>query len=198
MNNTPGVRVAAAAPSELEARDDTNPECNSLPSHNPPSVHPPTILPNVTTAPLPAQAAPGQRLAAAVLAAACLALLITASTLTPSPDGIATHTQLGLAPCGWMLAANTPCPTCGMTTAFASAALARPLDALAAQPLGALMALLTAVLFWAALHVALLGSQLGLIGLRLLRPRVIWAALALGLLAWVYKIGVVRGWTLGA
>ncbi|MBY0263774.1 MAG: DUF2752 domain-containing protein, partial [Phycisphaerales bacterium] len=107
-------------------------------------------------------------------------------------------TQLGLPPCGWMVAANMPCPTCGMTTAFASAANAQPLAALTAQPMGALLALSTAVLFWGALHVAVLGSQLARIGVRILRPRVLWVVLALGLLAWGYKIAVVRGWTLHA
>lgn len=148
--------------------------------------------------PQPSRATLGERLSAGVVAVACLALLITASRLTPSPAGFATHTQLGLPPCGWMVAANTPCPTCGMTTAFANAANAQPFAALTAQPMGAMLALATAVLFWGALHVAVLGSQLARIGVRILRPRVLWAVLALGLLAWVYKIAVVRGWTLHA
>ncbi|MBA4063727.1 MAG: hypothetical protein C0501_08440 [Isosphaera sp.] len=32
---------------------------------------------------------------------------------------MATHTQLGMPPCGFVLATGRPCPACGMTTSFA-------------------------------------------------------------------------------
>ncbi|MEC9374691.1 MAG: hypothetical protein VYC34_12640, partial [Planctomycetota bacterium] len=74
-------------------------------------------------APLEPRAAPtSERLLAALAAAAFIAVLIVAATLTPSPDGHGTHTRLGLTPCPWVLTLNKPCPTCGMTTAFAHAA----------------------------------------------------------------------------
>jgi hypothetical protein len=156
-----------------------------------PSPTPPVARP---LAPEPSRAGPGERISAAIIAAACLALLIVASRLTPDPALTGTHTQLGLQPCGLLVASGFPCPTCGMTTAFAAAAGARPLTALAAQPMGAVMALGTAVLFWGAVHVAVLGSNLGRIGARLLRPSVVWAAAGLGVLAWVYTIARIRGW----
>ena len=37
--------------------------------------------------------------------------------LKPSTKGLATHTQLGLPPCGFYTEYGWPCPTCGYTTA---------------------------------------------------------------------------------
>jgi TRAP-type C4-dicarboxylate transport system permease small subunit len=144
---------------------------------------------------LPPRAARGERIVALGLALACLALLSLAAWLKPAGSGIGTHRQLGLPPCGWMIAANFPCPTCGMTTAFAAAANAQPLKSFASQPMGALLALLTAVIFWGSVHVAAFGSQLGHLAGRMLTTRLLWVTLALGLLAWAYKIAQVRGWS---
>lgn len=127
---------------------------------------------------------------AALGALAALALLITAARLRPSPTGMGTHTQLGLTPCGMLAATGVPCPTCGMTTAFAAAANLHPLGSLAAQPFGTVLALATAVGFWACLHVALTGSRLGPLAGRLLTPRVLWAIAGIWAAAWVYRIAV--------
>jgi hypothetical protein len=35
------------------------------------------------------------------------------------PRTMATHTQLGMPPCGFVVATGKPCPACGMTTSFA-------------------------------------------------------------------------------
>jgi hypothetical protein len=46
-------------------------------------------------------------------------VLLIACKLTPDPRGYATHTQLGFAPCTWRTLYGRPCPSCGLTTAFA-------------------------------------------------------------------------------
>jgi hypothetical protein len=153
----------------------------------------PSAPPRLPGAPLPVRASVGQRVFAGFIAAGCLALLIVAASLNPDPAGMGTHRQLGLPPCGWLYSMGIPCPTCGMTTAFASAAHARPLDALRAQPAGLAGAIFCAVLFWGAAHVALFGSALGRLFDRLLAPRAIWIAGAVLLLGWGYKILFVKG-----
>ena len=59
------------------------------------------------------------RLMALGLWAACAMLIYTAVRLTPSPDGIGTHTELGYLGCSMLMTTGYPCPTCGMTTSFA-------------------------------------------------------------------------------
>lgn len=127
------------------------------------------------------------RFGAAAVAVACLSLLVVASRLHPAPAGYDTHTQLGMPPCGWAVYFGKPCATCGMTTAFAHAAHFELWSSFKAQPMGALLALATAVGFWAALHVAINGSSLGIFLARLLTPRLLWCVAALTLVAWVYK-----------
>lgn len=131
---------------------------------------------------------PLARLGAGVCAAACLAVLITAWRLQPSAAGHGTHTQLGLPACGFALAFNKPCFTCGMTTAFAHAAHGQFWAGFKAQPFGLLLSVATAGVFWGALHVALTGSRVARLAADLCTPRRIAAVLALGGVAWVYKI----------
>lgn len=152
-------------------------------------------IPVPTLAPAPRRAAvarmaPAHRLVAAVVAAACLAVLLVAAGLSPSPTGHGTHTQIGpfMAPCAWPLLMNMPCPTCGMTTAFAHAADGDLIASFTAQPFGFLLAVGTATGFWAGSFAAVTGSPVGpLLGI-MLRPRVVWALAAMGTGAWVYKI----------
>lgn len=141
---------------------------------------------------MPARATPGERAAGAVVAVLCLSLLIVAANLRPDPRGVETHTQLGLWPCGWYLASKVPCPTCGMTTAFAAAANGSYFASLRTQPFGFVLALAAAVSFWAGMHVACFGSRLWAVAGRLLAPRLAWGVAALLLGAWVYKIAVMK------
>ena len=46
-------------------------------------------------------------------------LFVTARCLRPDPAGFGTHRQLGLRECTMVRLLNRPCPTCGMTTAWA-------------------------------------------------------------------------------
>ncbi|MCA9305869.1 MAG: DUF2752 domain-containing protein [Phycisphaerales bacterium] len=128
------------------------------------------------------------RLAGAGAALACAALLGTAAWLSPSGAGHGTHTQLGMPPCGWVLAFDKPCPTCGMTTSFAHAAHGELWAAFVTQPFGALLALASAMVFWMGLHSAVTGSRaLSSLG-RLFLPRYVWIGVALLVAAWVYKL----------
>lgn len=115
-------------------------------------------------------------------------MLVIAAGLNYDPAGHGTHTQLGMPACGWAIALDIPCPTCGMTTSFTAAADAEPVRAFFTQPLGAVLALVTASLFWAGIWEALTGDRLDAIALRWLRPRTIWYLAALAALAWIYKI----------
>lgn len=141
---------------------------------------------------MPAAVAPSTvslsaRFGAAAIAVACLTLLIVAARLHPAAAGHGTHTQLGMPPCGWAIYFGKPCATCGMTTAFAHAAHFQLWSSFKAQPMGALLALATAVAFWAGLHIAATGSRLGPFLAGLLTPRLLWTIAALTLLAWAYK-----------
>jgi len=59
-----------------------------------------------------------RRLHALGVALSAVLLLSIAFVLSPSEEGIGTHQQLGLPTCGWILASDIPCPTCGMTTSW--------------------------------------------------------------------------------
>lgn len=131
---------------------------------------------------------PGERVAAGVFAALSLALLLVAATLRPQASGSGTHTQLGLAPCGWVVKYGRPCMTCGMTTAFAHAAEGELSKSFVAQPGGLVLAVGAAATFWAGLHVAATGSRLGHMFARLLTPRWIAVGAVVFLAAWVYKL----------
>ena len=64
---------------------------------------------------------PRKRLLLAAIGLAACAALATARTLTPDPRGYGTHEQLGWAPCWFRRVVGRPCPSCGMTTAWAHA-----------------------------------------------------------------------------
>jgi hypothetical protein len=59
------------------------------------------------------------RVLLAASALATFALMATARSLEPDPRGFGTNEQLGLARCWFTATTGWPCPTCGMTTAWA-------------------------------------------------------------------------------
>ncbi len=128
-----------------------------------------------------------ERVSALLASVACISLLIVAAWLTPASPGHGTHTQLGLPPCPWPATVGGPCPTCGMTTAFALAADGRFLASFLTQPFGFILAVLAACGFWAGLHIAATGSPAGRIYGKLLLPRVVWTLVGLALASWAYK-----------
>lgn len=78
-----------------------------------------------------------------VLFALPLAVLITATTITPDPAGHGTHTQLGLPPCGFLMATGLPCPGCGLTTSFSHMVRLQVAGAARANPFGVALFLVT-------------------------------------------------------
>lgn len=66
----------------------------------------------------------------------CVIVLGVAVYVRPDPRGFGTHAALGFGPCGMLVTTGYPCPTCGMTTAFAYVVRGQWLRALWAQPAG--------------------------------------------------------------
>ncbi len=127
------------------------------------------------------------RLGALAVLVGCVGLLAASAWLTPAAAGHGTHEGLGLPPCAWAQTFDKPCMTCGMTTAFAYAADGDLLDSARTQPLGFVLAVVTAAIAWGAGHVALTGSMLGRAAQRVLNARFLWGSLALLFAAWAYK-----------
>lgn len=122
------------------------------------------------------------------VAVVCATLLGLAVWLTPSERGLGTHTQLGLIGCSWPTTLGIPCPTCGMTTAFAWMVRGRLLAAFAAQPAGAALCLVVMLVLVLAVREAI---SLRAVRINWYRVRPLWAALgvvALASAAWGYKI----------
>lgn len=134
----------------------------------------------------------GERAWAGAAALGCLSVLALAATLSPNPAGHGTHTQLAswMTPCAWPAVFGIPCPTCGMTTAFAHAADGNVVAALRTQPFGGLLAIGLAVGFWTGLHACVFGSRALAVCGTLLRPRALWWGVAAAAAAWVYTVAM--------
>lgn len=131
----------------------------------------------------------GERVWAWLAAIAALSVLSVAAWLQPSVEGHGTHEQIGgLTRCVWVATMDRPCPTCGMTTAFAHAANADLRASFMTQPFGSALAVLTALGFWAALHVGITGSTVGRLCLGALNGRVATMVVGALLAAWAYKL----------
>lgn len=76
------------------------------------------------------------------LVAGCALVLAMAAAIEPDARGYGTHTQLGLPPCGFLLLSGSPCPGCGLTTAFAHGIRGDLWLAASANPLGLALFLL--------------------------------------------------------
>lgn len=130
------------------------------------------------------------RAAAGGVFLACAAVLATAAWLKPDPSGMGTHQQLGMFPCSLVYITGYPCPTCGMTTAFAHAVRGHVFRAFHAHPGGFVLALVTAVVGAAALSVLLTGKTVGVNWYRVSPGRVVLAIVVVLLGGWLYKIVV--------
>jgi len=116
-------------------------------------------------------------------------LLGLAAWLEPARDGLGTHSQLfNLPPCGWILGMDLPCPTCGMTTAFATAADGHLVGAFVVQPMGAALAVGTAMALIVGAWTAATGSRVAWLFGRLGTRRTAWFVGGAFVAAWGYKI----------
>ena len=93
------------------------------------------------------------------VAATCGAVLGLAAFVEPDARGYGTHERLGLPPCGFLVGTGLPCPTCGMTSSFALMMHAHPLDAVVAQPAGAILCLATLATMFVAMRVVVSGRM---------------------------------------
>jgi hypothetical protein len=125
-----------------------------------------------------------------LLALGCLSVLVIAAWLHADTNGHGTHTQLGLSECAWAKYFEAPCATCGMTTSFAYAADGRWLSSLLAQPFGALLTVLTSIVFWGGLHISATGSRLGAAVGPAISTRALVIGTVLFLAAWAFKWAV--------
>ena len=131
------------------------------------------------------------RLFGLALTLGALGVLAVAVWLSPSAAGVGTHTQLGLAPCGFLAATGLPCATCGMTTATALAADGRLVASGLTQPAGLLFALGLGAAFWVGSWLAVSGRPAAPVLAGLGRALFSGRGLLLTLLvvggAWAYK-----------
>lgn len=124
------------------------------------------------------------------LALSCVSgvVLTMARVLSPSPNGIGTHQQLGLPPCFFHKLTNIPCPTCGMTTSFAYTVRLQFYEAFVTQPFGMLACVLMALL----IPLSFVMMRRRVPWLKLMTARgsdaVMYLLVALFVMAWVYKI----------
>jgi len=135
-------------------------------------------------APRPAPA----RLSAAVIFVGCAVLLAVAARLHPDGRGLGSHEQLGFPPCSFVVLFGRPCPTCGMTTAFAHAVRGELIAALRVQPAGLAAALATMVTACAALSVMVTGKVWMVNWYRVSPGWIVAGCVLLILGAWAYKL----------
>ncbi|HWE35335.1 MAG TPA: DUF2752 domain-containing protein [Isosphaeraceae bacterium] len=123
------------------------------------------------------------------IAAAALALVLgVARRLEPDPRGYGTHRQLGLPPCAFLAMTGRPCPSCGMTTAFAWSSRGRFGRSWRANPAGAILApACVAMIPWLVVG-ALRGRPWGARTLEGPLTALLVAAVALGLLSWTVRL----------
>lgn len=125
---------------------------------------------------------------AAVVVIVCLGLLGVARWLAPSRDGLGTHTQLGFLACSAPVVTGYPCPTCGMTTAFALTVRGRWWEAFNAQPTGWALCVLVMVTAVLAGSAVVTGKSWRVNWYRISPVRVVLIGVGLLLAGWAYKI----------
>ncbi|MFH1747798.1 MAG: DUF2752 domain-containing protein [Planctomycetota bacterium] len=125
----------------------------------------------------------------------CSGILGLAFWLKPDPRGFGTHEQFGTGPCGMVLVTGYPCPTCGMTTAFAYTVRGRWLRAFMAQPAGFVLALVTIAAMVGSLWVLITGRWPVRLAFILTPYRLFLGLLVLLLGGWAFKlvVGLMNG-----
>jgi len=142
---------------------------------------------------MPVKSERARRLHALGVSIASIALLSLAFLLTPTADGIGTHTQLGLPVCGWILAADLPCPTCGMTTAWSHTVRGELPSAFMAQPMGMLLAIVAILIAIGGFITAITGYSFNAFLYIYTPSKILIIVGALTLASWGFKILLHRG-----
>jgi hypothetical protein len=130
-----------------------------------------------------------------------LVLVFTiALKLDPYRDGLvwrrATHTQLGLPPCHFLVLTGLPCPSCGMTTSFALLVRGDVVGALRANSVGVLLAVFCLALIPWCLASGFRNQPLFVRSLERTTTCLVTAFLWLLLVRWVVVLGLL--WWSGA
>jgi len=102
----------------------------------------------------------GMRIAAGFVGLVCLVILVVAAFVKPDPSGMGSHKQLGQPACGFYERTGYPCPTCGMTTAFAHMARGHIIRSFAVQPAGALGAIICVAALVVCSYISILGRRM--------------------------------------
>ncbi len=133
------------------------------------------------------------RMIGLLLFAPTATVLGIAAWVSPDSAGLGTHTQLGMAACGFVERTGMPCATCGMTTSFAHAAEGNLLESFITQPAGAVLAVVSAMICLIAAYTMVTGISLLPIFRVVWQPKVIilFGVLVMG--AWIYKIVTYQG-----
>lgn len=127
------------------------------------------------------------RLLAGGIALLCLGILALAFSIKPDPAGLGSHQQLSLPACGFYQKTGYPCPTCGMTTAFALAVRGRFLQAWLIQPAGTLASLACFLLALLAGYITCTGRRLHHITAKLNWYYILLSAAGIVLASWLWK-----------
>ena len=106
-----------------------------------------------------------------------------------------THQQLGFPTCTMVMIFGYPCPTCGMTTAFAHTVRGELVSAFRAQPAGFVLALATILAASVSLGVVVTGKVWVVNWYRMSPIRITLSVILVVAGGWVYKIaaGLLEG-----
>jgi len=137
---------------------------------------------------------------AASVTLAVAALFVLAADLVPDGRRLGTHRQLGLPQCGFEVMTGLPCPTCGMTTAFAYTVRGRFIEAIHAQLAGFVLAIGVACAGIVTLLATVTGKLPAINWYRIAPTRVLWISMILFMTAWGINIVLTlieRSWSTG-
>lgn len=116
------------------------------------------------------------------------AAILLGRMVTPSPDGVGTHQQLGLPACLMLTLTGIPCPSCGLTTSFSHAAHLDFSQAMHVQPFGLLIFIMMAASI--PISILIMTRQKPFSHLLFSRSAnlIMYGLLSLYIVSWIYKI----------
>ncbi len=137
---------------------------------------------------VPLRASGQGRRVAALIMAGTVTLLSVALWVHPDASGLGTHKQLGFPSCTSVTLTGYPCPTCGMTTAFAHTVRGQLASAFMAQPAGMFLALGTIAAGILSVFTLITGQLPTVNWYRVSPTWVVLLFVAVILLSWLFKI----------